>query len=760
MVGRKISHYEILEQVGEGGMGVVYKARDTRLGRNVAIKIVNAEFTERFQREAKAIAALNHPHICTLYDVGEHEGAPYLVMEYVEGKPLKGPLSVHEALPFAIQVCEALAAAHKARIIHRDLKPDNILLTPQGGVKMLDFGLAKLQRRLEEDTLTATITVRGVITGTAPYMSPEQAQGEPVDERSDIFSFGAVLYELLSGRRAFRRETMAATLAAVIASEPSPLAEASPQLARIVDKMLAKKRESRYQSAEELLGDLTAAWGKGLTRRRLWPALAAAALIVIAAGGMFNVRGLRTDVMAWLRTPAPSVKLAVLPFLNADGNSDAEYLCQGISDNLITDLSRLPDVKVLSRDSVFRLASQTRESRQFRSRLGASVIVRGRLTKGRDSLSIRAELVSTSDDTLLWREEYKRSNSDARAIEQDIAHNVAGRLQVKPGGTKQSRLPAQNVNSESYLAYLQGRYYWNTRTEENLRKSKEAFQQAVDWDPGYALGWAGLADSFLMLGAWSLFGPQDSYPSAEYAAKRAIEIDEAQAEPHATLGYLKTLYERDWAGADREFRRAIQLKPDYATAHHWYAFYYQTIGKISRSLEEIETARELEPLSQVIISEVPVFYLYDKQYGRAEREARKVVDLNPSLSYARIGLAHIYAAEGKRQDALAELDRASASSRLGVTLLGKVAAIYAILGEQDRARAILKTLNEQERYVSPGGLAAAYANLGEKDRAIECLERSLEDKSLVASWLRAPEFDPLRSDPRFRALFTRLGLEP
>jgi len=305
LAGHRISHYEILQKLGEGGMGVVYKARDTRLGRTVAIKVVNAEFTQRFEREARAIAALNHPHICTLYEVGEHEGAPYLVMEYVEGRPLKGPLPAGEALRYSIQICEALAAAHKAGIVHRDLKPDNILLTSEGSVKVLDFGLAKLQPTAKTDAPTlTTMTEQGAIAGTGPYMSPEQAQGEAVDARSDIFSFGAVLYELLSGRRAFRRETMTATLAAVIAQEPPPLKEAPPEVVRIVGKMLAKKRESRYQSTEELLADLrAAATGAALARRRLWLALAAALLLLVAAAVGFDIRGMRTRLAAWMKAP-------------------------------------------------------------------------------------------------------------------------------------------------------------------------------------------------------------------------------------------------------------------------------------------------------------------------------------------------------------------------------------------------------------------------------------------------------------------------
>ena len=390
-------------------------------------------------------------------------------------------------------------------------------------------------------------------------------------------------------------------------------------------------------------------------------------------------------------------------------------------------------------------------------------MLRGRLTLGRDSVSMSAELIWTRDDTLLWREEYNRSGVNVLEIEQDIVREVAQQLRVKLGGEKQGRLAAPHtVNPEAYRSYLLGRYFWNTRTEENLRKSAEAFQQAVSQDPNYALGWAGLADSFLMLGSWSLFEPKDSYPRTKAAAMRAIAIDEALAEPHAALGYLKTLYEWDWAGAGREFRRAIQLDAGYATTHHWYAFYHQTIGDIPRSLAEIEAARKLDPLSPVINSEIAYFYRFARQYDRAELEGRKVVDLDPSVSYARIQLAHVYAVRGKRREAAAELETLSPLPRLGVVLLGQIATVYGLLGERDNARAMLQEVSEQarHRYVSSAGIAAAYAVLDEKNQAIACLERSLEDRSLVASWLRAPDFDPLRSAPRFRALFDRLGLKP
>jgi len=454
--------------------------------------------------------------------------------------------------------------------------------------------------------------------------------------------------------------------------------------------------------------------------------------------------------------------LAVLPFVNSSGSPDAEYLCQGLSESLITDLSRLPNLTVLARDSVVRFAAQGGEIREIGPKLGASIVLRGRLTLGRDSVSIKAELIRTRDSALLWRQEYNRADGNVLEIEQRMARELVRQFQLKPGGEEQGRRAPPTTNPAAFRSYLLGRYFWNTRTEEDLRKGVEAFQQAIRQDPNYALAWAGLADSFLMLGAWSVLEPKDSYPRAKAAAARAIALDEALAEPHATFGYLKILYEWDWAGADQELRRAIELNPGYATAHHWYAFYFQTIGDIPQSLAEMETARRSDPLSPIINSEISYFYFCAKQYDRAEVNGRKIVELDPSFAIARIVLAQVYGAQGKRREAAMELEALSRLPPVGVVLLGDVAAVHALIGERDRARAILRELKERarQRYVYPAALAETYAALGENDQAIACLERALEDRSLVPSWLREPTFDPLRRTPRFRALFDRLGLKP
>ena len=539
MVGKTISHYEITEKLGQGGMGAVYKARDTRLGRAVAVKMVNAQFTQRFEREAKAISALNHPHICTLYDVGEHEGAPYLVMEYVEGKPLKGPLPAGEALPYAIQVSEALAAAHKAGIVHRDLKPENILLTTEGSVKVLDFGLAKLQPSLAPDAPTVTMTEQGVVAGTAPYMSPEQAQGQPVDARSDIFSFGAVLYELLSGRRAFRKETMGATLAAVITSEPEPLREAPPEVARIVGKMLAKKRESRYQSTEELLADLrAAATGAALARRRLWLALAAALLIDVALVAALDVRGLRTRLITWMRAPAPSIRLAVLPFANLSGDPEQEYLNDGLTQEMITQLGSLhPEtLSVIARTSVMRYKKSEKPVDQVGRELGVDYILEGSARREAGRVRITAELIQVRNQAQLWAESYEREPAGILALQSEVARKVAGSLALKLLPAEQARLAnVRSVNPEAHDAYLKGMQSWYKITAQDIDTALEYFELALKKDPNYAPAYAGVA---LVWGGRNQMGytaPREAGPKAKAAAVKAVELDSTLAEAHSSL---------------------------------------------------------------------------------------------------------------------------------------------------------------------------------------------------------------------------------
>ncbi len=773
--GTKLGQYRIEALLGKGGMGVVYRATDTDLGREVAIKVLpgslarNPEQLARFRREARMLAMLNHPNIAILYGLQQSGDVHYLLMELVPGETLadrivRGPVPVETVLTICSQVADALEAAHGKGVIHRDIKPANIKLTPEGRVKVLDFGLAKAleaepegRELADPSTVTAGPTRDGQILGTPSYMSPEQVRGAPLDHRSDIWAFGCVLFELLTGRRAFRGETLTETLAKVLEREPDWDALPASTQARIralLERCLRKDPRQRLPDIGEARRQMNMR-GRLLpwfSRRELTAAFVAAAFLLTLLAGYGIVNRRKTVEI-----------LAVFPFANPIGNPDAEYLSQGISESLIADLSQLPALRVLPRTSVARYALHGVDFSEIRRDLGVSKLVRGSVLLQGDSVLIRAELVNTTDNAVLWRDEYRRPNNKVLEIERSMVREILRQLRLNPAvRTGDRKTAASTGNPEAFRLYLQGRYYWSTRTEENLRRSAELFQQAINEDADYALAWAGLADAYLMLGGWSVLEPKNAYPRAKAAAERAIAMEETLAEPHATLGYLKTLYEWDWPGAGREFRRALELNPDYATAHHWYAFYFQTIGDAPKSLVEIERAREIDPLSPVISTEVAHFYRGARQYDRAAQEARKLLDVDPAFVLARIQLAKIYALQGKRREAVSELEALNKLTRPGRILVTQIATVLGLLGEHDKARVMLRDLIDpvRQQHVNPAAIAIAYAALGEKDKALENFEKALEERSIVPSWLRQPELDSLRPDPRFKALFHRLGLKP
>ncbi len=774
--GDRLGPYEVQSLLGAGGMGEVYQARDTKLDRDVAIKVLpdplagDAERLVRFEREAKVLASLNHPNIAQIYGLEEadpsagsgHSGVKALVLELVEGPTLaeriaRAPIPLDEALRIATQITEALDAAHERGIVHRDLKPANIKVRDDGTVKVLDFGLAKVPALLApSDTASTTPagpTVDGQILGTPAYMSPEQVRGQPASHRSDIWAFGCVLFELLSGLRPFRGDTVTDTLARVLEREPdwkALPAATPPQAVNLLRRCLQKNPAQRLDSiavARTVIADLPRRGWR--PTRRHFVAAAALGLLLLAAFAAYRAIADRES---------PAASLAVLPLVNVGGDPDMEYLSQGLSESLITDLSRAPGLKVVSRNSAFRYAGPDVDPRAVGRELGVGRILTGRLRQHDETLSVGVELLDTSDGTVVWSEQWERPASALLQVEQDIARQLRLQLSV----ANEPSVPEPTGNTEAFRLYLRGRYFWNTRTEENLRRSAESFQQAIDSDPGYSLAWSGLADAFLMMGAWSVLEPRDAFPRAQAAAERAIALDSSLAEPHATLGYLNTLYLRDWPRAEDEFRRAIELHPNYATAHHWYAFYRQTIGDIDGSLAEIERASEIDPLSPVINGELSYFYSYARHYDRALLEAQKMVALEPASTYAQLTLAHAYALLQRHGEAAGELETLMAGPRPGVVILGRVAVVYALIGERDKAQVLMRDVLEESRrrYVYPALIAQGYAALGDRDRAFEYFERSIADRSLVSSWLRAPELDSIRSDPRFAALFARLGLKP
>jgi serine/threonine protein kinase/tetratricopeptide (TPR) repeat protein len=783
VIGQTLGHYRIEEKLGEGGMGVVYRARDTHLDRLVAIKVLrpdavaNPERKRRFVQEAKSASALNHPNIIHIYDISNDDGADYIAMEYVAGQPLDrllGPsgLPRTDALKYATQVADALAAAHEAGIVHRDLKPANVMVTGKGHVKLVDFGLAKLT---EPDAAVDSAATRtqvaqteeGALLGTVAYMSPEQAQGAKVDGRSDIFSFGAMLYEMLTGRRPFSRRTPIETLAAILRDDPPP-AGAGPELDRLIARCLAKDLAERFQSAHDLAFALRSIQESGTQPsappaappldRRLGrgPRLAAAAaalLLVLAASVWWFVAH---------RNP-PIESLAVLPFVNPGSDPNTEYLSEGLSESLITGLSRVPHLKVKSRDTVFRYQRRDKDAQQVGRDLGVRAVLTGRVVQRGDALAISAELVDASDGNVLWRDQYDRRTADLLATQQQISKEITQQLRLRLTGKDQQRLArAAPRNPEAYRLYLQGRYWWTRRTEDAVRKSADYFQQAIDKDASYAPAWGGLADAFLILGGYGWLPAAEAFPKARTAASRAIELDNTLAEPHTSLANVKDQYEWDWPAAQREYQQAIDLNPDYGFGHHNYAFYLAVMGRFPEALAESRRARELEPLAPSINSGAIILHYYARQYDQAVRQAKIALEVDPSFYLTHNALGMTYALQGKAPEAMAELEQALQLSHRSGTALSYAGGTAAFLGRREEARKLLQELLDlsPKIFVAPHLPAMIYASLGEKNQAFAFFERALQEKSIDPIHFRDPMLDGLRSDPRFQSMLRRMGLPP
>jgi len=743
MAGPDNTRYKILEKLGEGGVGEVYLAEDTVLGRKVAIKFLAApkasdpDSRRRFIQEAKTQALLNHPNIATFHEVGEDRDQVFLVMEYVEGQPLADlakneKLSIREALDLAIQIAEGLSSAHERGVIHRDVKPENVLVTSKRLAKITDFGLAKWKE-------TSGITQTGTRMGTTYYMSPEQVEGKSVVHRTDIFSFGVLLYELLTSKKPFDGETEAAIFYELLNVNPQPLAryarEVPPELERVVQKCLAKDPDLRYQHMDELAADL-----RGVRK---------------------NVKSGRSAAEAPDGVLAPSI--AVLPFTNMSPEPENEYFSDGLTEEIITNLTKIRALKVISRTSALRYKKTAKSLRQIAAELSVQYILEGSVRKQGDHLRITAQLVDAFQDAHLWAETYRGTMEDVFDIQEKVAQEIAGalRLHLTPGENKELK-KRYTENTEAYQLYLQGRFQWNKRSVEGFYKAIELFQMALKKDKSFALAYAGLADAYSLLGDTGVYAlhPHEAFFKAKEAVAKALELDDRLAEAHTSLAHLK-MHDYDWEGAEEEFKRSIELNPSYATAYHWYGGLLSAVGRTEEAVITMEKARDLDPISLPIHTDLGLTYYFAREYDRAVEQYKKALELDPHFTRAYITLSSALALTGNYAEALPAVEKAIAltGDRTKVAYLGR---IYALTGDRKKALEAVEELKElsKKRPVSPHSIALIYAALGEKDRAFEWLQMAWEEGFVEPYSIKVdPWLDSLRDDPRFQELLKKARLK-
>ncbi len=805
MIGQLLLHYRVLEKIGEGGQGTVYKVIDTGLDRPAVIKVLPPDLTDRpsnlvrFEREAKLASSLDHPNICTIFGLHKVDDIHFIAMQYVEGRNVRElvagrPLDLRRALSIAIQVTSALAAAHARGIVHRDIKARNVMVTRSGHVKVLDFGLAKL---IEPDTARSSdpqLTEFGVPYGTSTYAAPEQAQGLPVDHRADIFSTGVLLYEMLAGTWPFRGKTALDVRYAVVYHVPKPIAEARgddspwlPRLQQILDKALAKQPGDRYQRIEDLQNDLqavlreieidasigntwtetsvapsTVPWAKPgsvWTKPSRIAAVAAVLLAVVLSLVAFRSIYRGSDSGAGT-ADAPINSLAVLPFTNSDPAT--EYLSDGITESLIDSLSRMPDLKVKSRNTVFHYKGRETDPKTIGRELGVHALLSGSVAQRGDELAINVELIDVRDDSHIWGYRYSRKVSEIVALPQQISRDVSQRLRSRANALDHSQL-ARNYSpdSEAYRLYLQGRYNWNKRTVESLEKGIDYFSQAIMRDQDYGLAYAGLADCYLLLNVYNAASANDSMPKAEAAANRALSINENLAEAHTALAFVKYRYHLKWAEGEQHFKKAIELNPNYATAHQWYSSYLAASGRLEESVAQARTAHELEPFSLTIYSDFIRNLYYAGHLDEARKESLKLMEMDKEFARAHYELGLVLEEQGALEEAIAEFRQALKEAPDNVAVLTALGHAQALAGKKSDAEKVLVRLQElsKQQYVSPFQSAVVYAGLDDRKLALDWLEKSRDERF---NWLPFIKIDPvfknLRSEARFIELSKTLGL--
>lgn len=831
----QLGRYAIRSLLGAGGMGEVYLAQDTSLNRKVALKVLPAEVASnqdrmrRFKQEATAAASLNHPNIAHIYEVGVASDLNFIAMEYVDGTTLREKIhneDLSKLLRTLQHVAEGLAKAHDAGIVHRDLKPDNVMITSDGHAKILDFGLAKLIEpttgsvtSAEDPTILQQHSTPGVILGTLGYMSPEQAQGKTkeIDYRSDIFSFGCILFEAITGQKAFAGKDHIEVLNKIIREPASPLSafisNAPPDLQRIVRRCLAKDPNERYQNIKDVAIELkevrremedtgfdaTVApvssaseartmWHSETTRVQSRPATGEASrsastrassaeyivgelkrhktatlvgallILIVTAAAVFGIRSY------WhaRNTEVAVESVAVIPFMNQNKDPGAEWISDGLTESLINNLTQLPNLRVIARSSMFRYKGKETDPIAVGNELGVRAVLTGRLMQRGDVMVISAELIDVRDNKQLWGDQYERKLADMLSVQREIAREITNNLRPKLSGLEQSRMEKQyTANAEAYQLYLKGRFYWNKRTPGDFQKSIPLFEQAIEKDPNYALAYSGLADSYALLTAYSVEQPRQLMPKAKEAALKALALDDKLAEAHASLGQITTYYDYDFPTAEREYRRAIELNPNYATAHQWYSELLSAMKRFDEAHVEIRRALELDPLS-VIMNRIYADILLDqRRYDESIEQYKKTVELEPNLPILHYFLGRAYVAKGMHAQAVEEFATTAELNRIPPEVVKKVKDVYAKNGWRAYVEINLDQvmLRPGETQLPPFVMATFYAQLDRKEEALNWLEKGYEERDFRMTLLSVSyEFDNLRSEPRFKDLVHRMGL--
>ncbi|MDQ1640559.1 MAG: eukaryotic-like serine/threonine-protein kinase [Pyrinomonadaceae bacterium] len=830
--GASLGRYKIHSLLGAGGMGEVYLAEDAQLHRKVAVKVLPATLASsrdrmrRFVQEAQAAAALNHPNIAHIYEIGAADGVNFIVMEFIEGQTLRELIHRRQAelsklLRYLQHAADGLAKAHAAGIVHRDLKPDNIMITHDGHAKLLDFGLAKLiepqsypGRKSDGDSSAVATAILehstpGAVIGTAGYMSPEQAQGKTneIDHRSDIFSFGCILFEAITGRKAFDGKDAIDALNKII-REPAPSISdfnpsAPPDLQRIVRRCLAKDADERYQTIKDVAIELkevrrelidggidttvpasgseddagndsgTAAGKKTATsqgvaslstrasnaeyfvsrinQHKLATILAVVLIVgaALALGFYFHSRNNEVAIES----------IAVLPFVNQNNDPNSDWVSDGLTESTINSLTQLPNLKVIARSSVFRYKGKDTDPLAVGKELGVRAVLTGRIMQRGDNLNVSVELVDVRDNKQLWGEQYARKVSDLLSVQRDIAQEITANLRPKLSGIEEPRTKQYTQNSEAYQLYLKGRYYWNKFTPDDQRRAEDYFKQAIDKDPTYALAYVGLADTYGASSTNSWIEPTEGYPKAMAAAKRALELDDSLAEAHTSAGAIKMFYNFEWATAEQEYKRAIQLNPNYSLSYELYSYLLTSMGRSDEAISMARRGAEVDPLSGLLSDDVAGAFYFARRYDEAIRQLQKFLDIEPNRPGSHAGLGQSYYQKGMYAEAIKEYEIAIKLMGRDPSALALLGCAYAAQGKQLDALKLLEEMKgiAKEKYVSPYDFSLIYLSLGRKQEAITQLNKAYDERSGWLIYLNVePMFDSLRSEPGFTDLVRRL----